>query len=74
MKNQGRNDEAIEEFQKALSINPEVADAHFSSGFLFFKKGNYAKAKNSFKRVLEIDHLHETARKNLEVLEKMGVA
>jgi len=74
LKNQGRNNEAIGEFQKTLSINPEVAEAHFSSGILFFKEGDYAKAEDSFKRVLEIDRSHETARKNLEVLAKMGVA
>lgn len=74
LKNQGRNDEAIAEFQKTLSINPEVAEAHFSSGVIFFRKGDYVKAKNSFKRVLAIDRSHETARKNLDVLEKMGIA
>ena len=56
-----------------MSINPEMVEAHFSSGILFFKKGDYRKSAICFKQALEIDPSHETARKNLDVLKQMGI-
>ena len=46
----GNYDKAIELFEKAISINPEYADAYFNMGVSYGQQGNYDKAISCLKK------------------------
>ncbi len=48
-------DEAITEFNKAIAINPKSANAYYSLGFTYDKKGDLANAISNFSKAIEID-------------------
>ena len=64
----GRHEEAIEQFRKAISKEPELADAHFHLGECYRKLGNEKKAIEHFEATLEIDPNYVAARTKLERL------
>jgi len=43
-----REDDALEEYTKIISISPQYQDAHYNTGYIYFKKGEYERAKKSF--------------------------
>lgn len=49
--------EAEREFNRALELNPSLADAYGSRGILHLSKGNFAEAIIDAKRALELDPL-----------------
>lgn len=62
---QGRTDEAIGHFQKALQIEPNLATAHASLGAALFRKGQWNDALAHLRRALEIDPKQAPAHSSL---------
>jgi len=48
-------DQAIEDCTKALTMNPELAMAHFRSGIAYFEMSSYDEAINSYEKALKND-------------------
>jgi tetratricopeptide (TPR) repeat protein len=65
---QGRTDEAIEHFQRALHIEPNLATSHASLGAALLRKGQLNDALGHLRRALEIDP------KQAPALSSLGVA
>lgn len=61
-------DEAIEQFRKALSKEPRLADARFYMGECYLKLGDKEKAIKEFRATLELDPNYLSARAKLSVL------
>jgi len=62
---QGRMNEAIIHFQKALQINPDYVDAHNNLGNLLLKMGNVDEAVGQYQKALQINPDYAAARNNL---------
>jgi Tfp pilus assembly protein PilF len=61
----GRTDEAITHFQRALQIRPEDAAAHNNLGAIFLKADKVADAIAEFQAALQIEPKYAAARANL---------
>ncbi|HVZ17981.1 MAG TPA: tetratricopeptide repeat protein, partial [Terriglobales bacterium] len=62
---QGKVDEAISQFQRAIKLRPDYAEAHFELAHAYLQKGDTEKVRAELKRVLELDPKSEAARYNL---------
>ena len=63
---QGKYDEALEEFNKVLAKNENSADAHYGIGVIYEKQGNIVKARSEWRKALKIQVNHP------EALQKMS--
>ncbi len=63
--NEGRVDDAIVQFQKALQIEPEVASLHYNLANAFVRDGRLDEAITHYRRALQIDPGYRAAGKNL---------
>jgi predicted Zn-dependent protease/Tfp pilus assembly protein PilF len=52
---QGRNDEALAEFDKVIAANPASADAYYNRGFVYYRKGSLDQAIADCSKAIEID-------------------
>ena len=69
----GRLDEAIEEYEASLRIQPLYAQAHSNLGVAYAAKGRYDKAIEEYKRALELDRrLLKTYRNMADAYMKIG--
>ncbi len=102
--NQGEKEASINEFQKALDIQPDllpatfnmavalgdlgrfdqaekilldvvqkdaaIVEAYNSLGYVYYKKGDFPKAKTSFEKALELNPGYQQARNSLNVLKR----
>ncbi|HEX8597949.1 MAG TPA: tetratricopeptide repeat protein [Chloroflexia bacterium] len=57
-------DRAIEEFDQAIEIDPDYADAYFERGNAYLDKGEYDPALADYNRVLQIDTEYANAYYN----------
>ena len=64
----GKYDEAIEEFEKVIKINPKNADAYFNVGMVKEAKNDFSGAKKMYEKTLEITPDHKTAKKHMDKL------
>lgn len=64
----GREDEAIEQFKKAIEINPRYTQAHNNLGIAYTNKGMFDKAIYEYERAITINPRHERAHYNLGVV------
>jgi tetratricopeptide (TPR) repeat protein len=48
-------DEAIEEFNNAIRLNPEDAESHFRRGECYFFKNDFDKAITDYSRAINLD-------------------
>lgn len=61
---QGKFDEAIAEFNKAIEINPNDAQAYNNRGEAYFHKGNYDQAISDSNKAIELDPNSDQAYAN----------
>jgi tetratricopeptide (TPR) repeat protein len=68
-----KKSEAIDAYERALSVDPNNADALINCGTLYYERGNLAKASDYFQRALALDQENALAHFNLgSVLEEVG--
>jgi len=58
-------DKAIQQFQKAAELDPNLLMAHFSLGAMYLKKGEYNLAEVELQKAIEMDGTLYTAYFNL---------
>lgn len=56
---QGKQDEAIAEFEAALKLEPDYADARYNLGTLLQKKGDKARAEQEYRKAIPGFHERE---------------
>jgi tetratricopeptide (TPR) repeat protein len=61
----GKLDDAIEEYQKAIAINPAYDLAHYNLGDAFVMKGSLEEAIAQYRQAIEINPTYEDAHYNL---------
>ena len=57
----GQYDRAIAYFNKAIEINPKLAEAYYNRGLVYKEKGQYDKAISDFTKAIEINPRHADA-------------
>jgi tetratricopeptide (TPR) repeat protein len=62
--------DAISQFKRALSKEPNLADARFFIGECYLKLGDEEKAIEEFRATLELDPNYLSARAKLAMLDK----
>ncbi|MDG5815912.1 tetratricopeptide repeat protein [Chitinispirillales bacterium ANBcel5] len=65
---QRRFDDAIEEYKKALSINPELIDAYLGLGTIYEWQGKYKEAIKKYEEALSVDPQNYEVKAKLEQL------
>ena len=65
---QGNLDEAVEEYKKALVVNPNYAQAHKNLGIVFDKQGNLDEAVVEYNKALTVNTNYAEAHKNLGII------
>lgn len=66
-------DDAIEAYERALELDPALADGHVNLGRLLHERGGPAAAEDHYRRALELDPEHAIAAFNRGVaLEDLG--
>jgi tetratricopeptide (TPR) repeat protein len=51
---EGKYDESVESFNKAIALNPKCQDCFYNIGFAYSQKKDYAKAEENYKKALEV--------------------
>jgi tetratricopeptide (TPR) repeat protein len=64
----GQMDEALRQFQEAVRLKPDYADAHHNLGVALAKKGQMDEAIRQFQEALRLKPDFAAARKNLDVM------
>ena len=64
-----QSDAAIENYQKALSINPKLWQSYQNLAQIYFNAGDFQKALENMKKALEIDPQNPQLQNNLKVIE-----
>src|SRR5438270_5880619 len=68
-----KKSEAIEAYERALCIDPQITEALLNCGTLYYENGNLGKASEYFQRALALDKENALAHFNLgSVLEELG--
>ena len=65
---QNRLDRAQHKLERVLTGNPENAETNFALGNLWLARGDRDKAKNFYRRTLQLDPRHDRVLNNLGVL------
>lgn len=58
---QGKLDEALKNYQKALSLDPQLYHAALFSGDVYMQRGDFARASEWYEKAIAIDPTRETA-------------
>ena len=58
---QGKLDDALKSYQKALQLDPKIYEAALFSGDVYTQRGNYQQAEFWYQRAIAIDPKRETA-------------
>jgi len=61
----GDYDKAIEEYKKAIEIDPNHVNSHLNLGEAYYQKGMYEEAKSEYQYVLRLNNMHPKAHYNL---------
>ncbi len=67
LEEEGRLDEAIQAYRRALLIDPERILAHYNLGNALVRKGLYADAASAYQKVLDREPDNASAHKNLGI-------
>ena len=62
---QGNLDKALEEYGKALQLNPNYTQVYTNVGTVYLEKKDYDKAIQQFKKVIELNYWDRKAHYNL---------
>jgi len=65
---EGKYDQAITEYKKAIEIDSTHLEAHVNLGATYFKQGNYEDASTQFETVLRYQPYHIKAHYNLGLI------
>jgi tetratricopeptide (TPR) repeat protein len=68
LREEGRKDEAISQYQKALQIKPDYAEVHNNLGILLLQKGSADEAIDHFQKALQARPDYADACNNLGLL------
>ena len=52
---QGKYEQAIDEFQKVIKIDPSFVPPHYNLGNLYYQQGKFDDAITKFKKTIQID-------------------
>jgi tetratricopeptide (TPR) repeat protein len=63
----GRVDEAIDQFQQTIELEPKFDEAHYSLGVIYAEREQEEEAINAFQRCLNLNPRHAEARHSLSV-------
>ena len=63
--NQGSLDQAAEEYQKAIKLNPALMEAYMNLGAIDVDKKDYDEAIQQFKKVVELNYFNAKGHYNL---------
>lgn len=66
----GHDDQAIENYLRAIRIDPIFYEAHNNLGLIYMRKSEYAKARENFEEVLRFEPKHFSANLNLAKIHK----
>ena len=69
-RNVGQNEKAIEEFTRAIEIDPKYVNAFFNRGVTYGNIGQWKKAIDDYEIVLKINPNYLGASNNKEISEK----
>jgi Tfp pilus assembly protein PilF len=64
----GQNDKALEDFNKAIDINPNYQRAYDNRGYLYLDLGEYESAINDFQKAIQLDEKHLDAHIGLSIV------
>ena len=64
---QGRTNEAISYFKKAIEIRPDYARAHYNLGNAMMQKQKYDKAISSYQMAIALKPNYAQAHDNLKI-------
>ena len=64
----GQEDQAIEDYRKALTINPNYPEAHFNLGLILNRRGQAEEAMGEYQRAVDIYPDYLDAQNNLAIL------
>ncbi len=67
--NNNQYNEAVVEFEKAISLNPNYKEAHYGIGLAHFKMGNSGEAKRAVEEALRINSQYQHAIQLLGIIE-----
>ncbi len=70
--NLGRPSDAMACFDKATRLNPRYTEAYFNEAVIALQSRDFAKARELFGKVLELDPTHAEARRGLDYLTQLG--
>jgi tetratricopeptide (TPR) repeat protein len=63
--NEGNLDKAIEEYKKAIELNPNYLQAHMNLGAVYIQQKKYDQAIEEFNTVVKLNYYYGTAHYNL---------
>jgi len=62
----GKYDKAIEEFKKAIALNPGKSETYYNLGLVYEAKNNLEEARKMYEKAIEIDPNNKLAKEHLE--------
>jgi tetratricopeptide (TPR) repeat protein len=76
LESQGKYDEALAEFERAISVNPRMTTAYLGAGDIYRQKGDYESAEQRYGKAAEIEPQNFDAQYlhglSLQLLSRIG--
>ena len=73
LKDQGKLEEAIESYNKALSLKPDYAEVYNNMGNILTDQGKLEEAIETYKKALSLKPDYTTAHRNLSLIKKYSI-